>query len=338
MKTRLLLLFAAVLLISAAPAPKYHVVRHIPVGGDGGWDYLTIDSPWHRLFISHSDHVVVLDVESGKIVGDIPKTEGVHGIAIARDLNRGFVSNGRLNNVTIFELDSLKVVGEVKTGERPDAIIFDPVSSRIFTFNAATKDATAIDAKTGQVAGTIPLGGKPEYAVSDGKGRVYVNIEDTSEVAAIDSKTLTVTKRWKLTPCEEPSGLAMDRKNRRLFSGCSNKVMAVSDPDAGKVITTVPIGEGVDGNMFDPTLAVAFSSNGASGTLTVVHEIKPDKYEVLDNVATARGARTITLDEKTHHVYLPTAQFGPPPAPTPDRPRPRPSIVPGTFEIIELAP
>jgi DNA-binding beta-propeller fold protein YncE len=339
MKTRIALLtLSALLMITAAAAPKYHVVRHIPLGGEGGWDYLTIDSPSHRLFISRGDHVVVLDVETAKVVGEIPKTEGVHGIAIARDLHRGFVSNGRLNSVTIFNLDTLAVIGEAKTAERPDAILFDPFSSRVFTFNAGGKNATAIDAATGNVAGTIPLGGKPEFAVSDGKGRVYVNIEDTSELASIDAKALTVEKRWKLTPCEEPSGLAIDRAHRRLFSGCSNKVMAVSDPDAGKVVTTLPIGEGVDGDMFDPELGNAFSSNGGSGTVTVVHEIAPDKYEVADNVATARGARTMTIDEKTHHLYLPTAQFGPPPAPTAERPHPRPSIVPGTFEIIDVAP
>jgi DNA-binding beta-propeller fold protein YncE len=339
MKMRLLLLsLAALLLAAASPAPKYHVARHIPLGGEGGWDYLTIDSPSHRLFISRGDHVVVLDVETAKVVGEIPKTEGVHGIAIARDLHRGFVSNGRLNTVTIFDLDSLKVTGEAKTSERPDAIMFDPVSARVFTFNAGGKNSTAVDAKSGEVAGTIPLGGKPEFAVADGKGHVYVNIEDTSELAEIDSKTLTVTKRWKLTPCEEPSGLAIDREHRRLFSGCSNKVMAISDPDAGKVITTVPIGDGVDGNGFDPAFGVAFSANGASGTLTVVREVSPSKFEVVDNAATARGARTMTVDEKTQHIYLPTAQFGPPPAPTPERPHPRPAVMPGTFEIIDVAP
>src|SRR5207248_4464767 len=207
-----LLLFAA-----ASPAPpKYHVARHIPLGGEGGWDYLTIDSPSHRLFISRGDHVVVLDVETAKVVGEIPKTDGVHGIAIARDLHRGFVSNGRLNTVTIFDLDSLKVTGEAKTAERPDAIMFDPVSSRVFTFNAAGKNATAIDAATGNVAGTIPLGGKPEAAVDDGKGRVYVNIEDASEMVVIDAKTLEVINRWKLTGCEEPSRLAIDRDHKRL--------------------------------------------------------------------------------------------------------------------------
>src|SRR5438477_186110 len=319
-------------------APHYHVVKHFPVPGDTGWDYLTIDSASHRLFISRGDHVSVLDVASGKVVGEIPKTEGVHGIAIARDLHRGFVSAGRLNSVTIFDLDSLKVIGDAPTSERPDAIIFEPLSSRVFTFNAAGKNAIAIDAATGKVAGTILLGGKPEAAVDDGKGRVYVNIEDTSEMVVIDAKTLEVINRWKLTGCEEPSGLAIDRDHKRLFSGCDNKVMAISDTTPGHVITTVPIGEGVDGDGFDPAYGVAFASNGGSGTLTVVRELSPDRYEVEDNVATARGARTMTVDEQTHHLFLPTAQFAPPPAPTPENPRPRRTIVPGTFEIIEVAP
>ncbi len=322
---------------ASVPAQHYHVVRHIAVGGDGGWDYLTMDSPSHRLFISRGDRVVVLDVETGKSVGEIPNTQGVHGVAIDRDLHRGFVSDGRTSLVTVFDLDTLKTLSEVKTGDRPDAIIFDPASSRVFTFNAGGKNTTAIDAKTGEVAGTIALGGKPEFAAADGKGHVYVNIEDTSELVALDSKALKEIKRWKLTGCEEPSGLAMDTAHRRLFSGCGNKLMAVSDPDAGRVVTTVPIGQGVDANAFDPAFNLAFSSNGADATLTVAHEVSPDKYDVVDNVATQRGARTMALDEKTHHIYLATAQFGPPPAPTPEHPRQRAPMLPGTFEIIEVA-
>ncbi len=326
--------------VSAGPSsPAYHVVRHIPVGGEGGWDYATADGPSHRLFLSHGNHVVVVDSSSGALVGDIPKTEGVHGIAIARDLHRGFVSNGRTSTVTIFDLDSLKVLDEVKTsGQRPDAIIFDPASSRVFTFNAGGENATAIDAATGSIAGTVALGGKPEFAVADGQGHVYVNIEDTSEIATIDSKALTVLSRWKLAPCEGPSGLAMDRASRRLFSGCGNKVMAVSDPDGGRVVTTVPIGEGVDANAFDAASGLAFSSNGADGTLTVVRASSPDHYEVVATVPTQRGARTMALDESTHHIFLPTAQFGPPPPATTERPHPRPTIMPGTFEIVEVAP
>jgi DNA-binding beta-propeller fold protein YncE len=341
MKTFVSLLVALVVLgCSTKPVPPhYHVVRHIPIGGEGGWDYPTVDSGSHRLFLSHSDRVVVVDTTSGKIVGEIPNTQGVHGIAIAPDLHRGFVSDGRTSTVTIFDLDSLRVLSEVKTtGDRPDAITFDPASSRVFTFNAAGKNTTAIDAATGAIAGTIDLGGKPEFAAADGGGHIFVNIEDTSEVADIDTAALTVVRRWKLAPCQEPSGLAMDRAHRRIFSGCDNKVMAISDADAGRVITTVPIGDGVDGDAYDPDLRLAFSANGADGTLTVVRETTPDKFDVVENAPTQRGARTMALDPATHHVFLPTAQFGPPPAPTPERPNPRPSIVPGTFEVLELAP
>jgi DNA-binding beta-propeller fold protein YncE len=323
-----------------APAvPQYHVLRHIPIGGEGGWDYLTVDSASHRLYLSHTDRVNVVDTDSGKIVGEIPNTPGVHGIAIAASLHRGFISDGRTSTVTIFDLDSLNVLSEVKTtGQRPDAILFEPSSGRVFTFNAGGRNATAIDAASGAIAGTIDLGGKPEFAVHDGQGRVYVNIEDTSEIVALDPKALTIVARWKLAPCEEPSGLAIDRQNRRLFSGCANEVMAISDPDTARVIATVPIGKGVDGDAFDPVYAVAFSANGADGTLTVVHELSSARFEVTGSVPTQRGARTMTLDEGTHHIYLPTAQFGPPPAPTPERPNPRPTVLPGTFEVLELAP
>lgn len=322
-----------------ATAPHYHVARHLAIGGTGGWDYVTADPARHRLFVSHSDRVEVLDTESGKVVGQIPNTQGVHGIALAPDLHRGFVSDGRTSTVTIFDMNTLGTLGEVKTtGDRPDAIIFDRASARVFTFNAAGKNTTAIDAASGSVAGTVDLGGKPEFAVSDGGGHVYVNIEDTSEIADIDSSRLVIVKRWKLAPCEEPSGLAMDVAHRRLFSVCDNKVMAVSDPDAGRVVTTVPIGEGVDASAFDPSTGLVFSSNGQDGTITVVREKTPDAYEVVATVSTQRGARTMALDTQTHHLFLPTAAFGPPPAPTADRPNPRPSIVAGSFEILDVAP
>ncbi|MEA2571514.1 MAG: hypothetical protein QOI24_3515 [Acidobacteriota bacterium] len=341
MKKKLLLAVSLFSLACASHSPSshYHVVRHIPIGGEGGWDYLTVDSASHRLFVSHSDRVNVVDLDKGTVVGAIMNTPGVHGIALAPSLHRGFISAGRTSSVTVFDLDTLATLSELKTtGERPDAIMFDPVSSRVFTFNAGGKNTTAFDAATGAVAGTIDLGGKPEFAVSDGKGRVFVNIEDTSEVVAIDAQTLTIATRWKLAPCEEPSGLAIDRVHRRLFSGCDNKVMAISDADAGRVVTTVPIGEGVDANAFDPEANLAFSSNGQSATLTVVRESTPDQFAVVENVATQQGARTMALDEKTHHIYLATAKFGPPPAATAERPHPRPTILPGTFEIVEVAP
>lgn len=321
----------------AAPAaPHYRVLRHLAVGGEGGWDYLTVDSPSHRLFASHSDRVDVVDLDGGKIVGTIANTQGVHGIALAPALRRGFVSAGRTSTVTIFDLDSLKTIAEVKTtGERPDAILFEPSTARVFTFNAGGKNATAIDAATGAVAGTLDLGGKPEFAVADGKGRVFVNIEDTGEVVAFDAKALRVVARWPIAPCSEPSGLALDRAHARLFSVC-DKVMAVSDAASHRMIKTLTIGDGPDGAAFDAARSLAFSSNGADGTLTIVREALPSRFEVAQTLPTQRGARTIALDERTHRLYLPTAQFGPPPPPTAERPHPRPSVVPGTFEILEV--
>lgn len=330
------LVFAS--LLAAAATPHYHVVRHIAIGGQGGWDYLTVDAAAHRLYVSHSDRVNIVDTSSGKVVGEIANTQGVHGIAIAPALHRGFVSAGRTNSVTIFNTETLATIGEVKTGERPDAILFEPSTSRVFTFNAGTKNTTAIDAATNKVLGEIPLDGKPEFAQADGKGHVFVNIEDTGEVAELDAKALKEVRRWKLTGCTEPSGLAIDRAHHRLFSGCDNQVMAISDSASGKLVTTVPIGEGVDGNAFDPAYGLAFSANGQSGTLTVVKEESPSKFVVVENAPTARGARTIAIDETTHHLFLPTAKFGPPPAPTTERPNPRPSIVPDSFEVLELAP
>jgi YVTN family beta-propeller protein len=330
-----LALFAA--LAAAAAPPHYHVVRHIKVGGEGGWDYLTSDPDAKRLYITRGTHVMVLDEETGKVVGDIPKTEGVHGVAIAPKLHRGFISNGRSNTMTIFDTETLKTIDEVKTGERPDAILFDDATGRVFTFNAGTKNATAFDAKTGAALGAVALDAKPETATSDGKGQIFVNLEDKNTIAVIDANKLTVTKTWPLAPCEEPSGMAIDRKSHRLFAGCGNKMMAIMNYDDGKVVATVPIGDGVDANGFDPALNLAFSSNG-EGTLTVVSEVNPNKFEVVENVPTKRGARTMALDTKTHHVFTVTADFGPPPAPTPDRPRPRPPMLPDTFEVIELAP
>ena len=283
-----------------AATTGYHLLGEIKVGGEGGWDYLAVDATARRLYVSHATHVAVIDIDAGKVVGDIPDTPGVHGIAIAPELNRGFVSNGRSNNVTIFDLKTLKSVGRAATGENPDSIRFDAMSGRVFTFNGRSKNSTAIDAKSGNVVGTIPLPGKPEFSVADGKGKIYVNIEDTNEIVEIDTAKATVTKKYSLSPCEEPSGLAFDAKNRRLFSVCSNRLMAVSDPDAGKVVATPAIGAGSDGAAFDPGTGYAFSSNG-DGTLTVVQQTG-GTWAVLENIATERGARTIALDEKSHRA------------------------------------
>jgi DNA-binding beta-propeller fold protein YncE len=292
-----------------AAATGYHVVGEIKIGGEGGWDYLTVDSAARRLYVSHATHVVVVDLDANKVVGDIPETPGVHGIAIAPELNRGFVSNGRGNNVTIFDLKTLKEVGKAATGENPDSIRYDATSGRVFTFNGRSKNATAIDAKSGKVIGTIALPGKPEFSIADGKGKVYVNIEDTSEIVEIDAAKAMVVKKYSLSPCDGPSGLAFDAKNRRLFSVCSNRLMAVSDPDTGKVVATPAIGAGSDGAAFDSGSGYAFSSNG-DGTLTIVQQMG-GKWDVLENIATERGGRTIAVDEKTHKVYIPTAKTAP---------------------------
>jgi YVTN family beta-propeller protein len=314
----------------------YHLLKTIKLGGEGFWDYLAFDSPTRRLFISRGTKVVVLDVDSEKVVGEIPDTQGVHGIALAPELHDGFTSNGMAGTVTIFDMSTLQVIGHADAGKNPDAIVYDPSTKRVFTMNGRSNDSTAIDAVTGKVAGTIALGGKPEFAVADGAGHVYVNLEDKSQIQQIDSNNLVVTATWPLAPCESPSGLAMDTKNRRLFAGCHNQVLAVVDADSGKVVASPAIGIGVDANKFDPGTGFVFSSNGgAGGTLTVIHEDSPDKYTVVDNVVTQMGARTMAVDPKTHEVYLVTATFAPPVA-TPDNPHPRPGLVPGSFVVLVL--
>ena len=335
-KWRVLAIFVLTATFSFAADPGYHVIKTYKLGGEGGWDYLTLDSSSRRLYISRATHVMVIDADSGKPVGDIPDTPGVHGIALAPELGRGFVSNGREGTVTIFDIETLKPITKVKVGENPDAILYDPATKRVFTFNGKSQDSTAIDAAKGAVLGTIKLEGKPEFAVSDGKGEVFVNLEDKSQLDAIDPNKLEVKSRWPLAPCQEPSGLAMDRKNRRLFVGCDNKMMAVVDADSGKVIATPPIGEGVDATAFDESTGLAFASCGESGVLTVVREESPSKFSVAENVKTQEGARTLALDDKTHNVYVVTAKFGPPPAPTPDHPHPRHSILPNTFVVLVL--
>jgi YVTN family beta-propeller protein len=301
-----------ILLVGTTPAadPGYKLEKKFTIGGEGGWDYLTMDSAARRLYISRGTHVIVMDADEGKVVGEIPGTTGVHGIALVPESNHGYTSNGGDNSVTVFDLKSLKEVAKIKVGARPDAIIYDPASQRVFTFNAGSKDATAIDIKTEKVAGTVKLEGKPESAVADEKGMVYVNIEDKNQVVAFDSRELTVKNRWDLEGCEEPTGLAMDRASRRLFVTCHNDKMAILDADTGKVIATPAIGKGTDYCVFDPETKLAFSSNG-DGTLTVVQEESPDKFTVVANVKTEPGARTMALDSKTHSIYLCTAKQKP---------------------------
>ena len=299
----------------------YHLVKTAKLPGADGWDYLGIDPQSRRLFVSRETHVAVL--------GGIADTPGVHGIAIAAELGRGFTSNGEANNVTIFDLTTLKSVGQVPTGKEPDAIVHDPASHRVFAMNADSGSSTAIDGATGKVAGEVKLPGGPEFAVADGHGAVFVNIRRKSELAEIDSQSLKMTSEWPLAPCKSPSGMAMDREHACLFIGCDNKMMAVVDAKSGKVITTVPIGGGVDANRFDPGTDLAFSSNGDTGTLTVVREETPDKYTVVENVRTGEGARTMEVVPKTHNVYLVTAKL------VPAKPYPKPA--PGTVQLLIFA-
>lgn len=289
----------------------YQVLKTVPLPGDGFWDYVGVDSDARRIYVSHGTKVLVLDADSFAVVGEIPDTQGVHGIAVAPELGRGFTSNGRAGTSTIFDLKTQQVLGTVNTGKNPDAIAYEPVTKRVFTFNGGSNDATAFGAADGTVAGTIPLQGRPEFAAADGTGKIFVNIESTSELVEIDAQALKILHRWPLSPCESPSGLSMDGKNRRLFVGCENKMMAVVNADTGKVIATPAIGQGVDATAYDPGTGFALSSNG-EGTLTVVKENGPDDYSVLDNVPTKRSARTMGLDLKTHTVVLPAADFLPP--------------------------
>lgn len=336
LRASLLMACVAAAAAAAPPETPHRVIRKVEVGGEGGWDYLTFDAAARRLYIPRSTRVTVFDADRLTVIGEVSNanTTGIHGVAIAPELSRGFTSNGRSNTVTIFDTKTLKTIDDIKvTGENPDAILYDPATKRVFAFNGRTSNATVIEAATGKVAGTIALDGKPEFAVSDGLGRVFVNIEDKSLVTVIDAKKLTVESRWPLSPCEEPSGLAIDREHKRLFAGCHNKLMAVMDATSGKVVATVPIGAGVDANAFDPVAGLAFASCG-DGTLTIARAAGGDKYEVTETVATQQGARTMALDEKTHTVVLATAQFGPPPSPTPDNPSPRRTMVPGSFVLL----
>jgi YVTN family beta-propeller protein len=295
--------------ISLASAEGFAVAKKIAIAGQGSWDYLAVDEGARRLYVSHGTQVEVLDVDSGTIVGKIENTPGVHGIAIAPELGRGFVSDGQSSTVTIFDLKTLKTIAEVPVGKKPDAIIYDPATSRVFAFNGDSNSATAIQAADGKVAGTVELGGGPEFAVADGSGYVYDNVEDAGLVLKINARTLKVEQRWPTAPCASPSSIAMDRPNRRLFIGCRSKVMAVVNADTGKVITTLPIGDHVDATAFDADSRLIFNSNG-EGTITVIREDSPDKYSSVETVKTLPKAKTMALDPKTHRLFLSTAEAG----------------------------
>jgi DNA-binding beta-propeller fold protein YncE len=294
----------------AAPSDGgYRVIKKISIPGEGSWDYLTVDEAARRLYVSHGTQVEVIDLDSGAIVGKIANTLGVHGIAVAPELGRGFISDGKASTVTIFDLKTLSTISEVPTGNKPDAIIYDPATSRVFAFNGGSNSATVIEAKDGKVAGTVDLGGGPEFAVADGAGYVYDNLEDESLVLKINSRTLKVEQRWPTAPCSSPSSMAMDRSNRRLFLGCRSKVMAVMNADNGQVVTTLPIGDHVDATAFDAENRLIFNSNG-EGTITVIRQDSPDKYAVVESVKTLPRAKTMALDPKTHQLFLSTAESG----------------------------
>ncbi|HXC25136.1 MAG TPA: hypothetical protein VNU46_04410 [Gemmatimonadaceae bacterium] len=317
-----------------SPHTAYHVLHRYQVGGDGGWDYLTFDTVGHRLFIARQNRVMVVDPDHGTVLGEIPGLGGAHGVALAYETGHGFITSGRDSTVTMFDLKTLQVLGKTIAAQDADAILYDPASKRVFTFNGDARSSSVIDPVSGKRLGNIDLGAEPEFGVSAGNGKLYVNLTKNGDVAEIDAKKMQVTRRWSAAPCKGSTGLAIDRVTHRLFSGCRNKVMAISDAKQGRLIATLPIDGGVDATTFDPRTHNAFSSNG-DGTLTIIHEDTPNRFRVIETVPTMKGARTMTLDPKTHHVYLVSAQFGPPPADsTAANPRRRPPVLPGTFTVL----
>lgn len=321
---------------TTANASAYHVARTFTLGGEGGWDVLEADAIQHRLYISRGTHVMVWDTQAEKLVGDIPNTPGVHDIAIVRDVNRGFTSNGRDSSVTVFDLSTLATVGVIHgTGRNPDVITYDPVSRRVFAFDGGSDNATVIDPATSRIVGTVALGGKPEFGSPDGEGHILVNLEDKSSVVKFDARSLALVATWPLAPCEEPTGMGMDVAHHRIFVGCGNKLMAIMDTRTGRVVGTVPAGQGIDGAGYDPKTGFAFTSNG-EGTLTVVGQSSPDVYTVLATIPTKARARTMAIDPSTGRIYTVTADFGTAPAPTPASPRPRPPIIPGSFTLLVI--
>src|SRR4051812_15015208 len=316
-------------------APAYHVTRQITLGGDGRWDYITVDTAGKRLFIARQTRIMVVGQESGKLLGEIAGIDGAHGVALDYHTGHGFASAGRSGTVTMFDLKTLTVLGTHAAADDADAILYDPASNQVFTFNGDANSASVLDPVSGKLVGAIPLGGKPEFGVSAGDGKVYVNIEDKGEVAEIDAKARRVLRQWPLGACTEPTGLAIDRVHHRLFSACHSQVMAISDAQAGKLISTVRIGEGVDGAAFDPGTGLAFASNG-EGTVTVVHEDSPTQFRPVATGQTRRGARTIALDPHSHRLYTVTADLGDPPPASEQDPHPRPPVLPGTFTLLVL--
>jgi YVTN family beta-propeller protein len=319
----------------AQTATGFHILKSIKINSPGGWDYIRVDGKLNRIYVSHGNQVNILNATTGDSVGYIPNTQGVHGIAIVQSVGKGYVSCGRANSVLVFDLKTNDTLARIPTGTNPDAIFYDPFSKKVYTCNGRSKDASVIDVATDKVVATIPLGAKPETAVSDEKGKIFVNGEDTHEVIEINATTFKVENRYNIEGGEEPSGLDIDTKTNRLFIGCGgNKTMVIMDATNGKNLAKFPIG-GCDGLVFDPKLKLAFASNG-EGTISVVREVNAEKFEFVENIPTERGARTIGIDLVTHHLFLPTAKFGETPAATTDNPRPRPKMIPGSFHVIEV--
>jgi YVTN family beta-propeller protein len=334
---RILTGFCFILFLTGCAAHEsvngYHLTNTVPLPSAGGWDFVKVDDEARRVYIAHSTQVEVIDADSGKPIGVISNIKGAHGITIAFDTSHGFITNGKSDTVTVFDVKTLNVTGQIKAGKKPDAIAYDRHTHRIFVFNADGNSATVIDAKKLKSIGTIALGGAPEFAVPDKAGHIYVNLEDKSEMLQIDASTLKVMNRWSLAPCTEPSSLAIDRKNHRLFAGCSNHILTVVDATNGSIVSTLPIGEKVDATAFDPETYLIISSNG-DGTMTVIHEDDADHYHIIQTVVTPKRSKTFGLDKKTHKLFVPSAMFGPTQAPSKDNPKGRPQILPGTFSVL----
>jgi YVTN family beta-propeller protein len=324
-------------LLAGPPGGGYHQIAKYDLGAAPGgkeyWDYITLDPSSRRLYISHNTEVKIVEADTGKIVGSIADLKRVHGIALVPNLGKGFISDGGADEAVVFDSKTLKVTGHIKTGGNPDCIIYDPASKHIFTMNGKTNDASVIDPVTDTVVATIPMGGRPEYAVADGKGMIYDNIEDKNEVVALDSRTNAIKSRWPIAPAEEATAMDMDIKHHRLFIGGRNKLLAIMDSDTGKVIQTFPIGAGVDTNIYEPETGLLFTA-AREGTLHIFHEDSPDKFSVVETVKTEFGARNAALDPKTHRIFIDTADFGPAPEPTAEQPHPQPTPVSGTFRLL----
>ncbi|MDQ2823987.1 MAG: YncE family protein [Verrucomicrobiota bacterium] len=324
--------------VTAAAQGSYKFLNEIPIGGDGGWDILTVDSDAHRLYFSHATKVVVVDLAKNAVIGEIADTPGVHGFVAVPELQRGFSTNGKEAKASVVDLTTLKTISKIDTGQNPDALVYEPRRGEVYVFNHTGNSATVIDAKTAQVITTIPLGGSPEFAATDStEGRVYCNLEDKNEVAVIDTAKHEVAARWPLAPGEEPTGIAFDAAHHRLFVTCHNKLMAMLDTTTGKVLATVPIGAGVDGCAFDDALQLTFASCG-EGTTTIAKEETPEKLSVVQTLKTEPRARTMALDPQTHRIYLPSAQFLPAPSPAPGATPARPTIVPNTLKLLVYGP